>query len=194
MLNPSAALYEGDLVRLTPVDHDRDAGLVSQWTHNGEFMRMMYLEPVRPRTIEQVRKDFEKIDKDMAERKNLFHFAVRDRSDGHLAGVARLQWVEWRNAVAWVSLGIAETGDRRRGLGWDTLQVLMRFAFRELNLHRLGIQLPEYNVAALRFFEKAGFSREVRRRRAVDRGGRRWDLITLGLLRPEWEARYAHEK
>jgi RimJ/RimL family protein N-acetyltransferase len=38
----------------------------------------------------------------------------------------------------------------------------------------------------LRFFEKAGFIVEVRRRQALNRDGRRWDLLHLGLLQQEW--------
>lgn len=66
--------------------------------------------------------------------------------------------------------------------------MLLRVSFRELNLHHLEVVLPEYNVPALRFFEKHGFKIEVRRRQAVNRGGRRWDLISMAILRPEWEA------
>jgi RimJ/RimL family protein N-acetyltransferase len=41
----------------------------------------------------------------------------------------------------------------------------------------------------LGLFAKAGFVEEVRRREALQRDGRYWDAIHLGLLRDEWEAR-----
>jgi RimJ/RimL family protein N-acetyltransferase len=37
-------------------------------------------------------------------------------------------------------------------------------------------------------FQKFGFVEEVRRRQAVERDGRTWDLLTFGQLRSEWEA------
>ncbi|MBP1701288.1 MAG: family N-acetyltransferase, partial [Chloroflexi bacterium] len=65
-------------------------------------------------------------------------------------------------------------------------------AFSELNLYRLGAEIPEYNLGALRLFEKVGFTQEVCRRQALNRDGRRWDALIYGLLRLEWEAQ--HEK
>jgi RimJ/RimL family protein N-acetyltransferase len=194
MLHLSSPLYDGELIRLTPIDHQRDPEIVSRWSHSGEFMRMISLDPIRPKTVDQVKKDFERTDKQMGEQKDLFHFAIRTKADDRLIGLARLQWIEWRNGVAWISMGIADPSDRRKGFGQEALSLLMRFAFRELGLHRLSVSLPEYNVAALCFFEKAGFIREVRRRQAVNRGGRRWDLITLGVLRQEWEAQFVRDK
>ncbi len=63
---------------------------------------------------------------------------------------------------------------------------MLRYAFDELNLHRLTAMTFEYNTAALNFLQRAGFQIEVRRRQAVNRDGRRWDAIVLGLLRDEW--------
>jgi len=35
--------------------------------------------------------------------------------------------------------------------------------------------------------KKSGFVEEVRRRKALDRDGRRWDLLIFGLLKDEWQ-------
>ncbi len=187
----SAPLFEGQLIRLTPVDHEADPETVAAWTHNDEFMRLYSPQPVRPLTVEQVKKKFEQIDKEMDEDNNLFHFAIRPHDEQRLIGEARLQWIEWTNGNAWVKLGIPNPQDRHHGYGSEALRLLMRFAFRELNLYRLTISLPEYNARAIAFFEKAGFIVEVRRREAINRMGRRWDLIDMGILLPEWEARHA---
>ena len=44
----------------------------------------------------------------------------------------------------------------------------------------------EYNPRAIRSYEKCGFVLEGRRRQALNRDGRRWDLIHMGILREEW--------
>jgi RimJ/RimL family protein N-acetyltransferase len=67
----------------------------------------------------------------------------------------------------------------------------LRYAFEELNLHRVTLNLFEYNTRALRTYSGLGFSVEGRAREAILREGRRWDLIFMGLLRREWEAREA---
>lgn len=189
MINPIATpLFDGDLVRLTPVDHEKDPEIVAGWTHNAEYVRMTSLQPLRPLTAAQVKKQFEQIDKDMDEGKRLFHYAIRSKDDSRLIGEGRIEWVDWSNGSAFIKIGLPDPADRRKGIGADVLHLLLRFAFRELNLHHIEVVLPEYNVPALRFFEKHGFKLEVRRRQAVNRGGRRWDLISMAILRPEWEA------
>jgi RimJ/RimL family protein N-acetyltransferase len=65
--------------------------------------------------------------------------------------------------------------------------MLLRFAFAELNLFRVTARVPEYNDGALALVRKFGFVEEVRRREALERDGRFWDLIVFGLLRSEWE-------
>ena len=65
--------------------------------------------------------------------------------------------------------------------------VLLRYAFAELNLRRVSLSVFEYNPRAMRSYEKAGFVVEGRRRQALNRDGRRWDVIHMGILREEWE-------
>ena len=91
--------------------------------------------------------------------------------------------------MRWCSWQLVTAGTGVHGYGTEALQMLMRYAFSELNLFRLAALVPEYNQAAIHLFQKAGFIEEVRRREALNRDGRRWDLIHLGLLREEWEAR-----
>jgi RimJ/RimL family protein N-acetyltransferase len=87
-----------------------------------------------------------------------------------------------------LELGIGDPNDRRHGFGSEALRLILRYAFAELNLYRLSVMVPEYNPPALSLFTKAGFVEEVRRREALQRDGRYWDALHLGLLREEWEA------
>ena len=80
-----------------------------------------------------------------------------------------------------------ELDDRRKGYGREALALLLRFAFEEMNLHRLSANIPAYNTAALAFFQKFGFVEEIRRRQALQLDGQVWDAISLGLLRAEWQ-------
>jgi RimJ/RimL family protein N-acetyltransferase len=180
-------LFQGSLVRLGPIDHEKDPEIASRWTHDAEFMRMMYTDPVRPLSVWQVKKKLEELEKSIEEDKNLFHFRIRTRSDDRLIGFAELLWISWTNGTGFIRLGIGTPDDRRKGCGRETLAMLLRYAFNELNLHRLTAILPEYNLAAISLFEKFGFSEEVRRRQALERDGRRWDLLQCGLLAAEWK-------
>jgi RimJ/RimL family protein N-acetyltransferase len=180
-------LFEGNLIRLGPIDHEKDPEIVARWTHNAGFMRMMYTDPARPLSVWQVKKKLEELEKSIEEDKNLFHFRIRTRSDDRLVGIGELQWISWTNASGFIRLGIGAPEDQRQGYGRETLGLLLRYAFDELNLYRLTAIIPEYNLPALALFNSYGFVEEVRRRRALERDSHRWDLLQYGLLADEWK-------
>jgi RimJ/RimL family protein N-acetyltransferase len=122
----------------------------------------------------------------MEEDRNLFYFTIRAREDDRLIGKVAIEWIDWTNGNGWIRLGIGAADDRRRGLGSQTLGLILHYAFAELNLFRVTATVPEYNEAAIALLRKFGFTREVCRRQSLERDGRRWDLYVYGLLRDEW--------
>jgi len=189
-------LFNGPRLRLAPVDPDSDAPIESAWTHDGEFLRLIDTAPARPLSPGQVKKKYEKLAK---EEEKTFHFALRLNDQpavdggaptpGRLIGFARLQWVDWMHRTALVVLGLGAPADRGQGYGQEALDLILRYGFDELGLHRVGAALGSYNLGAARFFERNGFVLEVRRRLALARDGQRWDGLQYGLLRTEWAAR-----
>ena len=183
------SLFSGENICLTPIDREKDPEIESRWTHDLEYLRMLDVELARPLTPAQVKKRYEELEKEIDEGRRQFYFALRTTGEPErLIGFAELPWVGWSQGFALVRLGIGDPADRRKGYGIEALRLLMRYAFDELNLFRLVAQIPAYNQAAVRLFTRAGFVEEVRRREALHRAGRRWDMLELGLLRGEWEA------
>ena len=58
----------------------------------------------------------------------------------------------------------------------------------EMNLRRVSLNVFEYNPRGIRSYEKAGFRHEGRQRQYLNRDGRRWDIVYMGILREEWMA------
>jgi len=184
-------LFEGQHIRLGQIDYEKDPEIESRWTHDSAFMRMLELAPARPLSPEQVKKSYEKLEKQIEEDKNLFYFAIRARNDDRLVGLAAIEYIEWNNGNGFLKLAIGEADCRGKGWGADALQLLLRYAFNELNLFRITAPVPEYNTCALSLVKKFGFVEEVRRRQALQRDNRRWDLIYFGLLNQEWQDQQA---
>ena len=65
--------------------------------------------------------------------------------------------------------------------------VLLRFAFQELNLHRVSLRVYEDNVRGIRAYQKCGFAQEGQSREAVYRKGRYYDELLMSVLRHEFE-------
>jgi RimJ/RimL family protein N-acetyltransferase len=186
MFDIQTQLFEGQDIRFGPIDHEKDPEIESRWTHDSEFMRLMETGPARPMSAAMVRKQYEKLEKQVEEDKNLYHFMIRARPEDRLIGKASIYWIEWANGNAYLRMGIGAAEDRRKGYGTQALRMSLRFAFAELNLFRLTAVVPEYNEGALALFRKFGFVQEVCRRKSLERDGRRWDLYLFGLLNEEW--------
>ena len=185
-MNLSTPLFEGSLIRLGALDHDKDAQIESAWTHDPAFMRMMYTEAMHPLSVFQLKKKYEALEKELDESKDLFHFRIRARENERLLGFGEIRRISWPNGTGEICLGLGSPADWRKGYGHEALGLMIRYAFSEINLYRLAAVIPEYNQPALALFTKTGFSPEVCRRQALARDGRRWDAWHYGLLANEW--------
>jgi RimJ/RimL family protein N-acetyltransferase len=190
-MNIQKQLFVANTICLGPIDHEKDPEIIARWTHDPQYLRLVETAPALPNSSAQVKKKLESLEKQIEENKNLYTFHIRDREDDRLLGFATIRWIEWTHGTGWLHLGIGDSRDWRKGIGTQVLDLLLNYAFNELNLYRLSAIIPEYNAGALRLFEKAGFLLEVRRRQALNRDGRRWDLLMHGLLREDWEAHNA---
>jgi RimJ/RimL family protein N-acetyltransferase len=184
-MDNTISLYEGHLVKLGPIDHEKDPPVVANWTYD-PFWRFYMGGLSLPLSREAVRRLLERIEKEMDTSKNLFHFTLRAKDDNRLLGLARIFWIDFHNGTGVLNLGIGNALDRRRGYGSDALELLLRFAFNDLNLHRLSVWPSADNIPFIKMVEKAGFEEEARRRDAAFHDGSYWDVVLLGLLRTEW--------
>lgn len=183
----SSGLYENRLIRLSPIDHENDASVVSRWTVDPN-MRSIFGNLPHPLSTASTSKLLEKIEKEMDEKKNLFHFMLRLKKDDRLIGMARIFWVDFHNGNGVLNMGVGDESDRRHGYGYEALSLLLHFAFNELNLHRLSAWASEDNTAFIQIANKAGFQEEAHQAEFSFHNGRYWDLILMGILRSEWEA------
>ncbi len=179
-------LFEGKLIRLAPIDHDRDPVVESRWTHDLYLMRSLSQRPAMPLSVAQVKKRYEAIEKEVDESKKLFHFTIRSKDVDRLLGFARIEWIEWTHGTGNLKLAIGDSQDRGKGFGSDAIALMLNFAFNELNLYRLSAFIGADNPGAVRFFTRHGFVEEVRRRKALLRDGKEYDMLNLGILRDEW--------
>lgn len=177
-------LFEGEKIRFAAFDADKDAEIFSKWTHDPEYLRLTEYEAARPLAAFHIKKKFEEMEKDA--HGDFYYFVLRAKEDDRAIGFAHIRWVEWNHGNAHFNLAIGSPDDSRKGLGSEALQMLLRYAFEELNLYRFTTHTFEYNDGAQNFLTKHGFQLEVRRREAIYRDGRYWDALSYGILAEEW--------
>lgn len=108
-------------------------------------------------------------------------------AEGRAVGDINLFHVDQRNRNALLGLSIWRSADRGKGFGGDAVRTLLRWAFRELNLHRVELGVDPDNAGAIKVYERAGFRHEGRRREAHFSGGRYVDELLMSVLRSEIE-------
>ena len=184
-------LFEGQRIRLAPIDHEKDPEVAARWTYDAAYLRGLGLTPARPLSAAQIKKKYETLEKEMEESRALFHFALRTRpeqegEESRLLGFASITWIEWSHGNGNLQVAIGERKERGKGYGSEALRLLLHYAFAELNLFRVSAVVGGSNLAALRLSQKFGFVEEARRRKALLSDGQIYDLLHMGLLRQEW--------
>lgn len=87
----------------------------------------------------------------------------------------------------WTEIGIDILPSfQGNGYGREAIEWALDYAFRRAGLHRVRIRAFEWNVGALKLYEKVGFRVEGREREALWHEGRWWDGVELGMLEGEW--------
>jgi RimJ/RimL family protein N-acetyltransferase len=73
-----------------------------------------------------------------------------------------------------------------KGYGSEAARLLIDYGFRTLSLHRIHLEVFEFNPRAIRTYEKLGFRAEGRLREVLNLDGRWYDAIPMGLLRRDF--------
>lgn len=178
--------YHGELVRLCVEDPQIMAETFTRWARDSEYMRLLDSNVSAPMSVKKLTEWIEKdLEKDPPSE---YSFVVRTLQDDQLIGMIGLDGNIVPHGEAFVGIGIGERDLWGKGYGTDAMQVILRYAFRELNLRRVSLNTFGYNLRAIRSYEKSGFVQEGCQRQYMNRGGQRWDVIFMGILREEWWA------
>ena len=114
--------------------------------------------------------------------------AIADKESRRYLGQCALTMID--NAARRAELAIVLAPDSaNRGYGREAIDLLLRFAFLQLNLNRVYLQVHADNTRAIHVYEACGFVREGCLRAHFYRDGRYIDAVQMGILRAEWEAR-----
>ncbi|KAJ3879983.1 acyl-CoA N-acyltransferase [Lentinula edodes] len=75
-----------------------------------------------------------------------------------------------------------------RGYATEVLRFVVDYAFRELALHRITLNVFGNNAAAIKVYKRVGFVEEGRQRKANWSGGKWQDVVLMAILDEEWAA------
>ena len=105
---------------------------------------------------------------------------------GRLVGEIRLDNLDYNDRRASMAVGIFDPELLGKGLGSESIHLVLQHAFTHLRLHRIGIRVLAYNARAIRAYEKCGFVVEGREREAAFVNHAWHDDVMMGLLETEF--------
>lgn len=174
----------GKLVRLSAFDPEEMSKAFPRWDLNSEYQRLLN-SSIHP--MQSSKAALQWMEEEAGEPSPAGHFfGIRTLAEDSLIGELGLEIVTWPGRDAYVAIGIGEPEYWSKGYGTDAMNILLRFAFTEVNLKRVTLSVFEYNARAVRSYEKAGFRHEGRTRKVLSKEGKRWDILHMGILRGEW--------
>ncbi|WP_036843046.1 GNAT family N-acetyltransferase [Pontibacillus marinus] len=174
------SIFKGERISLTAL-HKEDLPHIVKWHQDATFLRLLDAVAAKPKTLQEIEKWYE----NNRNSNNGYLFGIRDHEE-QLLGYVELDGILWNQRNGWLSIAIG-ADHQGKGLGKEAMQLLLRFAFDELNLHRVQLTVFENNDRAIRLYESLGFTKEGAHREFLYRDGKNYDMFLYGLLRREWD-------
>lgn len=110
-----------------------------------------------------------------------------DSDTGEMVGHGELLGIDRQNRSATAGrILVGSPQLRGQGVGAHIMRALLQIAFQELSLHRVVLRVLDFNKAAIRCYEKAGFRQEGLLRDVYKVGNQYWSLRQMSILEDEW--------
>jgi RimJ/RimL family protein N-acetyltransferase len=156
--------------------------LYGEWYADPEIWRLTSwsASPLSPSAVERLFEDRERSPTDDS-------FAIHLKGEEEPIGVISLMNISEANDSAELSVIVGHPEDRHQGYGAEAIALLLSYGFEDLGLNRVGLSVFEFNEDAISTYEKLGFRREGRLRKALKRDDAFYDAILMGISRSEWE-------
>jgi RimJ/RimL family protein N-acetyltransferase len=115
-----------------------------------------------------------------------YPYAICLLSEERSIGTVFLRNVDKINGRGVVGIFVSDRRYLGQGYGTDALNALVDLGFGELRLERIELEVFDYNLRAIRSYEKAGFQTDAVLRRARFHRGAHHDVHVMSILRDDW--------
>jgi RimJ/RimL family protein N-acetyltransferase len=176
-------MIRGERVWLRPSE-PADVDLFVAWLNDAETASFLSLRAPLSRVGEE--RWFERMLEDHG--KTLYHFVICESDGDGPIGIISLTDIDYVNGNAAVGIAIGVRTRWGQGLGTDAMNAILDFAFGQLRLERIWLDVDPENARGRRSYEKAGFILEGTQRHATFADGRPRDLQRMGIIREDWAA------
>ena len=180
-------MLTSERLQLRPVCDD-DLEQVLAWLHDPDVNVTLAMRA--PVSMSEERKWLASLDGSKTDKVfTIFRTGDDDGTGDEAIGGIGLHAIDAFNGSCTCGLYVGRKDLWGRGYATEALQLVLAFAFGNLRLHRVELEVFSTNDAAIRVYEKVGFVREGVRRDALYKNGVYVDHVVMSVLEPEWRAR-----
>lgn len=168
-------MIKGKNVYLRPIE-EKDIEGIFNCLHDEEGLYMTGTRKVF--TMEEVRKAYERFNKDSTRHDFVICLVENDQMIGDLA----INDIDQDNSKAMFRIALHSKNNYGKGYGTEAVLLAQKFTFEELRLNRLELQVYSHNPRGIRSYEKAGFKREGVLRQSLYMRNQYSDEIIMSIL------------
>lgn len=183
-MNGVKGLLEGQRVRLRSFELSDLDEIMKHW--NRMELRKLLGNVDRGPVARSEEEEWIKSTWKIRQERRAFTFAIEVVADNKLIGGTGLFDISWTSRSAEVGISIYNPEYWGKGYGVESLNLILSFAFQDLNLNRVGLEVFVFNKRAHKCYLKVGFKEMGKRRKARFIEGRYHDSILMDILREEW--------
>lgn len=172
-------MIKGDLVGLRAVEKE-DLALLRDWRNIPEFRRNF--REVRELNLTNQEKWFER---SCVNNLNDFMFVIVRLSDNKPIGACGLLYINWiiRSADFSFYIGYNQSYIDSEGYAKDAANLLINYGFNNLNLHKIWMELYEFDKLKLDFFQNEfNFQVDGKLRDNCFEDGKYWDSYIISKI------------
>ena len=175
-------MLHGERVTLRAVTRE---DIRTYWKYRNDVEVVLLADPLppRPRSLEEMEADYDDLQKHPTGNP---WFAIE--ADGRFIGQCILHNFDRTSMTCELGITIGERDYWSKGYGREAVALLLDYAFRLLNLHKVWLTTNATNERAIRAYQACGFSEEGRLREQYWIGGPYDDAVYMGILRADWAA------
>ena len=172
-------MIKGEQITLRAIERE-DLGRFVDWFNDPEVLH--HLSLVLPMNYD------DEVDWYEAQRKdeNTQNFAIVLNQNKQLIGSIGLMDINRLEQHAELGIAIGDKTQWGQGYGQEAIELLLKFSFEELNLHRIWLTVNITNTRGIRCYQKCGFVKEGQLREAAYHSGHFEDQLIMSVLRSEY--------
>lgn len=160
----------------------KDLPKINKWRNDPELIDLLGA-PFRYINLDVDTKWYESY---ISNRGNAVRCAITEDDRDDILGLISLVAINYINQSAELHIMIGDKENQGRGVGTFAVETMLNHAFNNMNLQRVELTVLEDNVRAKHLYEKCGFVREGRKRRAKYKNGKFVDVLVYSILKSEF--------